>query len=958
MEVWRERREMDGFSTGRDQASTDLVGREPETQGLRRFVARIAAGTAGSLRLIGDPGVGKTSLLDHAASLAVKAEIRTLRATGSQFEADIPYAALHQLLHPCMTEIPRLDPPLAAALTVALGLGGEGSPPPQLLVANAVLALLREVAGERPVLLIVDDLPWLDRTSALVLAMAARRIAGHPVAVLTACRTGEPSHFDQSDLPATRIEPLSEQAAAALLSSRYPAMTPRVRRRLLDAALGNPLALLELPVSLGDPARSGLPETLPLSHRLQNVFAARVRALPTPVFELLLLAVLDGTGDLRTIRVIAAGHADADLSAAEHTGLVQADEIRGRLAFRHPLIRSAIVDLSTREQRRRAHARLAHHLADRPERYAWHLAGATDGPNEKVAVLLQQAAHTTLLRGDSVGAVARLLRAADLSPTGKARSGRLAEAAYLGAIVTGDLREAPQLMEQARLAHPEPDEPFTAAMARSYLLLHADGDIDAAYRVLITAVRDLDDARDGRYKALWEVLYILIMVCFFSGRPDLWPPVQQLVDQLKPHPPEILAVLAGTLGDPARATPAMLERVDASVADLARQVSPARIVRTGIAVAYLDRLSACREPLQRAVQHGREGGAITSAIEALFLLAQDAFHTGRWDEAQHLADEGLALCDTHGYDLLTWPGRLTLGLLAAARGDTTKAIGIAQAMESWAAPRRTGIITTYAHHIRGLAALGLADCETAFHHAAAISPPGTLAPYTPHALWVFHDLVEAALPSGRRDEAARHVAAARDLDLERLSPRLRLIVLAGAALTGLETDGTALEATIKEPGNDRWPFDLARIQLTYGSHLRRAKHTTDARRHLTAATDTFHRLGAGPWATRADLELRATGVTITPAATGLAALTPQQRQIALLAAEGRTNKEIAARLYLSPRTVSTHLYQAFPKLGITSRAALRDALTPPEVQTDRPHDVRHSATSGSAEVYRDGRSSA
>jgi len=352
-------------------------------------------------------------------------------------------------------------------------------------------------------------------------------------------------------------------------------------------------------------------------------------------------------------------------------------------------------------------------------------------------------------------------------------------------------------------------------------------------------------------------------------------------------------------------------------------------------VAYLDRLSACREPLQRAIQHGREGGAITSAIEALFLLGEDAFHTGRWDEAQELVDEGLQLCATHGYDLLTWPGRLTSALLAATRGDCERAIETARDMDAWATPRRAGIIGAYASHIRGLAALGQEDFETAFRNAAAISPPGVLAPYAPHALWVFHDLVEAAMYTGREAAAAAHIAAARECHLERLSPRLRLVVLASAAIAAIAEPGTdtaALEHAITEPGNDRWPFDLARIQLAYGSHLRRIKRTTDARRQLAGAAEIFRRLGAVPWAARADRELRATGITISTTDAGLASLTPQQRQIALLAAAGHTNKEIATRLFLSPRTVSTHLYQVFPKLGITSRAALRDALgdTPPE----------------------------
>jgi hypothetical protein len=219
-------------------------------------------------------GVGKTSLLDQAAAIAAGSGIRRLRATGSQFEADISFAALHQLLHPCFAELPHLTPLHAQALNVALGLG-EGPPPAQLQVASAVLALLQQAAKEQPLLLIVDDLPWLDRASALVL-----------------------SFFDQGNLPVVRVEPLSDEAATELLASRYPVMTPRVRRRLPDTALGNPLALLELPVSLGDLAQTvagALPAALPPGRRLQTAFASRVQALPASVYDLLLLAVLDGT---------------------------------------------------------------------------------------------------------------------------------------------------------------------------------------------------------------------------------------------------------------------------------------------------------------------------------------------------------------------------------------------------------------------------------------------------------------------------------------------------------------------------------------------------------------------------------------------------------------------------------------------------------------------------------------
>jgi hypothetical protein len=376
-----EGREMDWGSARRDQAAAgpmELIGREPEIQQLRLFISRLTQGAGEALLLSGDPGVGKTSLLDQAAGIAGSG-IRLLRATGAQFEADISFAALHQLLRPCFTELPHLSPLHARALNVALGLG-EGPPPAQLLVASAVLALLQQVAKEQPLLLIVDDLPWLERASALVLGMVARRLAGLPVALLAAGRTGQPSFFDQGNLPVARVEPLSEEAAAELLTSRYPVMTPRVRRRLLDAALGNPLALLELPVSLGDLARAvagTLPAALPLGRRLQTVFASRVQALSTSVYELLLLAVLDGTGDLRLIRAIAADRGGEGLERAERAGLVRADESTALLTFRHPLIRSAIVELSTSEQRRRAHAELAARLAGQPERHAWHLAEAT-----------------------------------------------------------------------------------------------------------------------------------------------------------------------------------------------------------------------------------------------------------------------------------------------------------------------------------------------------------------------------------------------------------------------------------------------------------------------------------------------------------------------------------------------------------------------------------------------------
>ncbi len=913
-----------------------LIGRDKELAFIGSFVERAATG-GGALLMSGDAGVGKTLLLEVAAARAAAVGIRVVRAVGAEFEADVSFAGLNQVMHPLLGELQRLDAAHRQALTVALGLG-DGPPPSQLLVANAALALLRQAAVATALLVIVDDLPWLDRASAVVLGFAARRLDGSRVGLIAASRAGEEGFFERAGLPGYELQPLDNAAAMALLEDRFPALAPRVRQRLLAEAQGNPLALLELPVALDDLQRSsagGMPTVLPLSRRLQAMFAARISDLPAVTFQLLLLAVLSGTGDLRLLE--AAGRGDGEiegLAPAERARLVRIDPSAGRLVFRHPLIRSAVVELSTGDQRRRAHRVLAGRLADQPERQVWHLAEAAVEPDERVAALLQGVAHANLRRGGGVGAISELLRAAELSPVGSDRASRMAEAAYLGSIVTGDLSEAPRLLEAARQADPEHGGSLAAAVAGAYHLLNSDGDVDTAHRLMTGAIETLPDPGDAHDKVLIEGLYTLLLVCFFGGRAYLWGPFDTAIGRLTPRPPELLAILGKTFSDPVRLAPPALGRLDAAIARLSRETIPARIVRTGIAAAYLDRLTGCRAALWRVVQDGRAGGAITSAIEALFLLGNDAFFTGQWEQVTQVTEEGLMLCQTHDYRLLAWPGIFLQALLAAARGDQDTTEALAVRMAGWATPRGVCSVQNYAWHVLAIAALGRADFEDAYRHAAAVSPAGVLASHVPHALWLIMDLVEAAVRSGRHAEAAAHVAAVSEAGIAGISPRLAMITHGSAAMACAdETYGDLFETALAIPGAERWPFDQARIQLAYGERLRRVKATTAARTHLAAARDTFQRLGAQPWTTRAGNELRATGLTLGHAhAEGPASLTPQQRQIARLAAVGLTNKQIGERLYLSPRTVSTHLHQLFPKLGVTTRAALRDALAdlPPE----------------------------
>lgn len=913
-------------------AVSGLFGRDGELRLIEAFIAGTAVG-GGALLLFGEPGVGKTVLLDAAATRAAVAGLRVVRAAGVEFEADLPFSGLHQLLLPLHEEFSQLNSAHRDALNVALGFG-EGTAPDRLVICNAALTVLQRLAAACPVLLIVDDLPWLDRASAAVLGFVARRLSGIRAGWLAASRTGESGFFESAGLPELELQPLDEAAASGLLSARFPALAADVRRRVLAEARGNPLALLELAPALSCPGAAGppgLPAVVPMSRRLQTVFASYVEQLPAPSRRLLLLAALDGTGDLRILRALGKpSDGLSELAAAERAQLVHVDGNTHRLAFRHPLIRSAVVELSTEAERRQAHQQLAELFAEQPDRRAWHLAAAALEPDEDVAALLEAAARRILRRGDAVGAVSALLRAAELSPDGTDRSCRLALAAYIGADVTGDLRRVPELLAAARRTDPDLGKSLQAAVTAAFVLINGDGDVDTAHRLVLDALNNQAEGRASR-TAMEEALHTLLRVCYFGGRAELWEPFYDALARLGPPVPADLYLSARTLSDPARLAAPVLGQLDAALEALTDEFDPTRIVRLAFAGIFVDRVAACRQALWRVVRDGRSGGAVGSAVTALILLSLDGFLTGRWDQAEQLADEGLGLSETHGYWSLG--GRHVKALLAAARGDLAGTQLVTSEMNQWAAPRR---IRAYAWQPRALAAVGLGDFEEAYRQVSAVNPAGTLASHVPYVMWATLDLVEAAVRTGRHAEATAHVDAVRRAGIAGLSSRLALLAAGSAAIAAPDNDAPGLfEEALAIPGIQRWPFDLARVQLLYGERLRRTRAVAESRGQLGSALETFERLGARPWAQRAASELRAAGqVRQRASESGGDALTPQERQIALLAASGLTNKQIGQQLFLSHRTVGFHLHRVFPKLGINSRAALRDALAslPPEQQ--------------------------
>lgn len=926
------------MSSDAPQAAADpLVGRERD---LHRISAGFGQHTDGALLLSGEPGVGKSALLDAVASSAAESGTRVVRATGAEFEADVAYAALNQLLLPLHGVLDRLEAPSRRAMRTALGYDA-GPLPERLVVCNAALALLRSAAEDAPLLLVVDDLPWVDRASAAVFGFLARRLAGIRVRFLAASRTGVDSFFDGTGLPAHELDALDADAAARLVDLNFPDLAYPVRRRLLDTAQGNPLALLELPDALRADqhrAREVLPPVLPLSDRLQSVFASRIRSLPADTRTLLLLATLDGTGDLGVLSAAAReSGCDADLrdlDAAEQEGLVRVTDSPRRLVFRHPLTMSAVVAAATSSARRAAHRALAHVLADRPERRARHLGEAALQPDEELALLLERTARRILERGDAVAAIAALTRAADLSPLDTDRARRLSEAAYVGAEAIGALRSASELLEDASRADPGHGASLRSANAAVQLVLNSDGDLTTAHRLLVGAIEEGSHGYDAEDPALIDALHFLLLLCNYGAREELWAPYYAAVARLRPAPPRLLLVAAKAWGDPAHADAATLRELDEIIDGTTRETDPARVVRVGTAALYPDRLAAVREAAWHQVRQGRDGGPVRRHIGALLHLCLDDYHRGEWAEVLELSEEGLTLCERSGYTVCTWFSQYTKGLVTASQGDTATAHALADAMANWAAPRGIREAVHCALHVHALADIADGDFEAAFGRITAISPAGSFPPYVAHASWVFFELVEAAVRTDRRAEAVAHVRALRETtNVAGLSPRLALLA-AGAEALVAEDDGEAARlfaVALAAPDADRWPFSLARVRLAQGERLRRSRALSESKAPLAAALRAFQQLGSVAWAERARKELRAAGrVVDEPDSGAAAALTPQEREIAELAATGLTNKQIAERLFISHRTVGAHLYQIYPKLGIASRVALRDALRPPD----------------------------
>jgi DNA-binding CsgD family transcriptional regulator len=915
-----------------------IVGREAELAQIDRLVDGLTRGSGGVLLFGGEGGVGKTALLDVAATRAEAAGFRVLRARGVEYEADVSFISLSQLLLPLRDVLGELEPEFRDALKVMTGLD-SGPPPDRLLLSNAVLSLLVEEGRRQPVLLVVDDLPWVDRASATVLSFVAQGVAAGPLGFVGASRTEQVSFFERLGLPEHFVPPLDRRSSLTLLEVQFPGSAPAVIRRLREDGRGNPLALLELGEGLTEPQRLGtnpLPPVLRSGRGLKSLFAARVDELPKPTRDLLLVAALDGSGSLANLRGRETGEDPLnDLSPAEQARLISVDERAGLIEFRHPLVRSAVVDLSTATERRRIHRILAE-TCERIDQRAWHLAEASLGADDGVADLLEAGAAEMLRRGDSVGAVQTLVRAAELTPDRGRRQSRLAEAAFLGARIAGGLENVNLLMGGDDDAEPGPDLPLAAAAASALVLLGADGNGDAAHHMLAGSIeaRLQDETLDET--VMVEALLVLLLIAFFLGKDDGWASFSRLSAAAEDR-----VSLPPLLGR----GPQVLAALDREIAAVEGETDPRLVLRVASSTIYLDRCQRIEPIVSRLIEESTRGGAIPSAIEARVFAGLSSYVLGKWDRADRLLQEASTMCRESDYRLLEATVKMGQGLIAAWRGDFDTALERAEEIREWSAPRLMHGIELYCAHLRAVVALGQGRPQVALREAQIVAPieaaseinpmqpDGTLVNRYSHSRWILLDLVEAAVRSDRIELARGYVTEMRSANLEAVSSRLAVVVAGAEAMVEPADEAeAAFERALALPEIEDWPVERARIELAFGERLRRNRAVSSARAHLSKAREIFDELGAEPWIARAEAELQATASRRSSLQDPDApVLTPQELEIARLAARGLTNKEIGARLYLSHRTIGAHLYRIFPKLGVRSRAGIRDALTKLEI---------------------------
>jgi DNA-binding CsgD family transcriptional regulator len=906
-----------------------LVGRDDELGVIRAALDEIAAGGS-TFVVIGDAGVGKTALLAAATAEAAARGLCVLTAVGSEAEHHLPFAALGQLVQPILDRATDLPPGHRAALLAALGLAGKEGTPEQLFIALAVLELVGDVSARTPVVLAVDDLQWVDTPSRDVIDFVARRLDAEPTVMLLASRTGRTNPASYPAAVSISLAGLSSESSHVLLRRHAPDLAPADAAQVLSIADGNPLALLELPVSLG-PSGSGsgplrrAAGSVPLTSELERAFADRVDELDPSVRALLLVAALQGSDQISetlaaTGELLGRPTTASAFDAAVAAGLVSIEGTAFR--FRHPLVRSAIAQRSSDAARIAAHQALAEASAGEPERVAWHRAMASRHADGAVAAALEDGADRVLARGAPVLAQEWLERSAELSDEDRQKAHRLLRAAGL-AFELGRASSVRRLMAHARMLPLDPPDGALLSALEGAFDDGVPGDVDHV-RGLIAAAAGVQRAGDEGLAA--HLLIGASMTCYWGAADEpLLAMVRDAASTLTLDEADPRRIAVRALIDPYRDGAAVVDQLarwmDRETHDPA---VAATLGRAGFVVGDFDRSLVFA---RRASDAFRQQGRVALLAQTLILETFAALYLGRWDVTHVASAEAYRFALETEQPVWTACAQLGQANLAALHGDRAGAEDLASTVEQVAVSAGNRALLNGIQLVRGLAAMGVGAPDEAMAAFARMMDPSDVAYQIPQAVWALDQFADAAAQAGHAEQARLVLERIGGLAAATTAPGvLRSIALARVILAD-DDEAEARFVGARDLAAPAPPWYRGRLDLAHGSWLRRRRQISEARDALRSAQAVFDALGAVAWAARAEHELRAAGERPHHSdRDAWARLSAQDLQIAQLAAQGLSNREIGERLYLSHRTIGSHLYRIFPSLGVRTRAQLRDAL--------------------------------
>jgi DNA-binding CsgD family transcriptional regulator len=896
-----------------------VVGRDVELHRLNRLIEATRDG-GDALVVIGDPGIGKSTLLQAVVDRARAEGFFILTTTGVESEAGLPYAGLHELLRPALDVAGALPQTQRDALFRALGVE-VGSRPELFLVALAALNLLAELAGSRPVLVAVDDVQWLDGPTQAVLAFVARRVSGDPIVVVGTTRRGFSGPYHTAGLEELEVSELDESAARALLEGNGAELRRADREAILRAARGNPLALIELPAGWRAEDTSSTESTLPLTARLERAFAGRLSELPQQTRDAVLIAAVDSGDDLGEILVAASVLAGSEtkvdvVESAALAGLLWFDEMR--VQFRHPLVRSAVLQSETVARRQAAHAALATVVRDDPYRRTWHRAHAVRGSDDEVATELEANHRIALQRGSVVSAIWALERSAQLTTDPSRRTRRL----LLAAEYAFDLGRREKVDQLLALASQLPLSDMDRARMEWLREIFDVGIPGDAGRVVELCALAEQSTRAGDGDLALNLLLGAALRCYWA---DTGPAARALVVRVANEQTgsrsdarytDVLAIAEPVL----QATP-VLEALEHVVLESVDDADALWLLGQA-AHAVGDPLRAV-DFLGRAELKLREEGRLALLSQVLNMQIVDHLELGNWDSAVAAEAEARLRAHETGQSIQEIAIVTLAAISAGLRGDNERAQALAGEAEQTARRRRLNCLLALIQLARGIGSLTAGNYAEAFDALRVTFDP---ADPTYHPVERFHGvmfLAEAAMHGGHVERAVPILTELEQDALTTPSPTLHVQLSYARAVLADDTDAESLYLAALRQDLVRWPWARARIELAYGTWLRRQRRVAESRSPLRAAHTTLSLIGATAWAEQALAELRAAGERSTePVQAVHEMLSPQEIQIARLVADGLSNREIGERLFLSHRTVGSHLYRIFPKLGITSRGQI------------------------------------